>query len=934
MNNSNGKKARPLYLLLVVGLALIPLILLLGIVSPAFGGTPLLPGPGYLDFSYADPDFDVNAPTGEKAESKLWWNDGYWWGSMYVAATNAYHIHRLQWGSQTWVDTGVKLDDTREALDPKMTKADTLWDDVNQKLYVVSHNYKKKSSPADPINSARLYRYSYDKVTQTYSLDPEFQGPPFVTVNGDSTEVLTFDKDSNGRLWVSYVSRPSSSGEDFKVYVNSSSGGNLNDDDNWGTPFSLPAPVPLTATQVTSDDISTIVSVKDHVAVVWSNQSEAVSDTLHLALHPNGSNPSSGWQYYSMTLPPGIIVDDHLSAKSIAVSPNGQVFVAVKLKGTSDNDPEIAVYALDTDGSVSFHEYSHRKDGDTRPITVIDESANRLYVFVSGKDGGSKICYKSLDIPGPGNLDSMGNFPAGDCGTEFIEDDFYKDFNNATSMKRNASDLTGIVVLAGDDKNGQFYGHNVMGNPPPVVDATEPLRGMIDAPLTGTVKAVFSKDMNAATINGSNFIVNGPGGQINGSVTYNAALKAGIFTPDQPLIPNSMYTVELTSDIRDSSGQRLNEGIETGNIRESWQFTTEGPPVHFESTGYTVEEGQQATVTVTLDSASAIPVMVDYKTYDLPAGELPPGTAAAVPGVDYQVVSDTLMFSPGETSQTFSVTTLDNAELDGLKALGLELSNPASSTLGEPNTAILTIFDDETPTVRFKSAEFIVDEGVGTAVIELLLSGPATTPVSVDFRTEDGTATAGEDYTAVTGETITFAPGDTSKNAMVTIIDDNLNELNETVALILENPSPAEAVIANSPATLVILDNDPEPQVQFKSDTITVGESVGKAIVDVTLSTMSGRAVTVAYETGGGTATPGVDYEPASGTLTFQKGQMVQSIEVIIKSDSGSESDETFNVSISNPDGGVLGLPNTMQVTIAEQSSDRIFLPMAIGSPN
>ena len=42
-------------------------------------GTPLGRA-GYLDFSYNGIGF-ASSPTGEKPESKLWWNDGFWWGS-------------------------------------------------------------------------------------------------------------------------------------------------------------------------------------------------------------------------------------------------------------------------------------------------------------------------------------------------------------------------------------------------------------------------------------------------------------------------------------------------------------------------------------------------------------------------------------------------------------------------------------------------------------------------------------------------------------------------------------------------------------------------------------------------------------------------------------------------------------------------------------
>ena len=51
------------------------------------------PGAGYVDFFYglnAGPK--SNTPTESKPESKLWWNDGFWWASMYNATTTHYHI--------------------------------------------------------------------------------------------------------------------------------------------------------------------------------------------------------------------------------------------------------------------------------------------------------------------------------------------------------------------------------------------------------------------------------------------------------------------------------------------------------------------------------------------------------------------------------------------------------------------------------------------------------------------------------------------------------------------------------------------------------------------------------------------------------------------------------------------------------------------------
>jgi len=751
---------------------------------------------------------------------------------MYNNSANAYHIYRLMWGTQTWVDTGVQLDDWRDPLDPKNTKADTVWDAANNKLYVVSHDFTERPSPIkNEINYARLYRYTYDAINQTYTLDSDFQGPDYVTVNQDKTQTLAIDKDSTGRLWTTYVSR-SPSGTDYQVYVNASNGGALTDDDDWGTPFTLPAPVPAAASTVLVDDISTLVSLNDHIAIVWSNQSEAMSDTINLALHRDINFPSSGWKYYSATLPPGIHMDNHLSSKSLAVSPNGQLFVGLKLNAANPTDPEIGMLAFDTNKTFSFHEYSRRENNDTRPMLVMDESANKVYMFVTGKPNGSHICYKTLDIKPPGQLAKMGDFlPLQDglninnCGITFIKDkeDEYKNINNATSMKGNVSALTGIVVLAADDKNGQYYAHNTMGNPPPVVDLTAPARNAMDAPADRSpISAIFSKEMDEASIEEpGNFVVKDPGDvPIAGTVSYDSVLKKGTFVPDQPLATETTYTVELTSDIKDSGtpGKSLNEGIVGGTIRETWQFTTLGA--------------------------------------------------------------------------------------------------------------------DATPTVRFSTTEYAVNEGDGSATIAVSLYPTSTNQVTINFNTSDGTATAPDDYTAVPNQQIVFAPGDDIETISVTIIDDNLNELNETINLHLANAAPPGVLIANSPATLRIVDNDPEPDAMFTSNAYTVHESSGKAILDVKLSAVSGRSVAVNYATSAGSATPGVDYEETAGTVTFAKGQMVQSIEITILDDNSPDSGESFNVNLSNPDGATLNTPPIeAKVTITEAITDQVlvYLPLILG---
>jgi hypothetical protein len=670
-------------MLAVVAFSTLVLFSLVGMVAIAYADGPLS-GTGYLDFSYGTTV--KSDPTEDKPESKLWWNDGFWWGSLYNDAAGEYRIYRLNWGTQTWEDTGVALDDREDS------RADVLWDDTDKKLYVVSHISTENSAHNNnPDNWGRLYRYSYDEGSQSYSVDSGFPE----TVNEDETEALVLAKDSTGRLWVTYVSRPHGT-SDYQVYVNASAGGSLSDDANWGTPFTPTLSITPTAVHVAQDDISSVVAFKDDVGddkigIMWSNQ---LSGTLHFAYRDDGAAPDAAWTHQAVSPPGGS--DDHINIKSLKVGPSG-VFAAVKTSASASNptDPNIGMVTRDPDGTLSFHEYSTKADNDTRPILLIDEDVDKAYIFVVGKSGGNMICYKSLTISSPPS--STGNFPAGNCGpggagepTEFIDDEaagLYTKINNPTSTKQNVNSTTGLVVLAADDFNGQVYVHNVLGDPPPVVTARGPERDETDVYVGAVVTATFSKPMNASTLNSSNFTVEDGSGPVAGTVSYDGGTRTATFTPDDLLKADTTYTVKLNNNIEDTPGG--NRLFGTGTVREEWSFTTGSTTVQFSAPSYSVNESDgTASITVTLNSSSSISVAVDvnYATSD--------GTATE--GVDYISTSGTLTFDPGGvTSQSFSVTILQDTDVEGGETITLTLSDPVNAHLGTPSIATLTIVDDE-----------------------------------------------------------------------------------------------------------------------------------------------------------------------------------------------------------------------------------------------
>lgn len=97
------------------------------------------------------------------------------------------------------------------------------------------------------------------------------------------------------------------------------------------------------------------------------------------------------------------------------------------------------------------------------------------------------------------------------------------------------------------------------------------------------------------------------------------------------------------------------------------------------------------------------------------------------------------------------------------------------------------------------------DSGSSSLTFSITLSAEATTTVSVDYATADGSATAGSDY-ASANDSLSFAPGETSKSVNITIFGDTAEESDESFTLSLSNILGADA--GTTTATGTITDDD------------------------------------------------------------------------------------------------------------------------------
>jgi len=230
------------------------------------------------------------------------------------------------------------------------------------------------------------------------------------------------------------------------------------------------------------------------------------------------------------------------------------------------------------------------------------------------------------------------------------------------------------------------------------------------------------------------------------------------------------------------------------------------------------------------------------------------------------------------------------------------------------------------PSVQFESATSGDLETVSPAELTVLLTNPEEGQTyTVDYEVTGGTATGGGvDYTLTPG-TLTFNPGETVKTIEITIIDDGLDEDDETVEVTLSNVTGGEAELGSlAQHTYTIV--DPRPAVAFDTADSSCPESIYifylPRKIGVSLSGAAESTVTVDYAVAGGTAIGGgVDYTLKAGPLSFAPGELTKYIEVTPVDDDLEEADETILLTLSNPSGAKLGASTEHTFTILDDDT-------------
>ncbi|NCR78384.1 MAG: hypothetical protein GPI92_24060, partial [Microcystis aeruginosa K13-06] len=210
------------------------------------------------------------------------------------------------------------------------------------------------------------------------------------------------------------------------------------------------------------------------------------------------------------------------------------------------------------------------------------------------------------------------------------------------------------------------------------------------------------------------------------------------------------------------------------------------------------------------------------------------------------------------------------------------------------------------------------NSGTTNAVFTVSLSSAASTVVSVDYATANGTATAGTDYTAIPPTTLTFNPGETSKTITVAVNGDNQVELNETFFLNLSNlqTNGSNVTLADNQGQGTITNDDERPKITIAPGINPVeGGTVGTFIISLDTPAPTGGIV-VNFNTTGSTATNIADYSLTAGTnitavtantFTIAAGATTATLNVVALSDAVNDPNETVKVNLTSGGDYILG---------------------------
>lgn len=295
-------------------------------------------------------------------------------------------------------------------------------------------------------------------------------------------------------------------------------------------------------------------------------------------------------------------------------------------------------------------------------------------------------------------------------------------------------------------------------------------------------------------------------------------------------------------------------------------------------------------------------------------------------------------FQTGASSYSYFSPTIEGNFANGAATSVLDLYRLAPATDAAIGTAgdflgtftlgangALTFVPKSFAVLRLESAVFSVGEAGGQLVLKVFRGGNSAAAVSATFTATEGSAHLGIDYSAP-ATVVSFAAGETQTTVTIPIADRSGYQGDRSFTVALSNPSTGATLVAQSAASVTIVEAAPPPpgEIAFGAASFQLSSLNGSGNPNsftVTLNRSNGSAGAVSAEVSvtGGTLTNGSDFNAFANptVVIFAAGETSKTVSIQLKSLTAAQLPGTILLGLANATGGAsIGVPASTTINV------------------
>jgi len=308
---------------------------------------------------------------------------------------------------------------------------------------------------------------------------------------------------------------------------------------------------------------------------------------------------------------------------------------------------------------------------------------------------------------------------------------------------------------------------------------------------------------------------------------------------------------------------------------------------------------------------------------------------------DYLLSDGSVHFAPGEFQKGLVIQLVDDNEVEALENIQISLVAKTSDVAlagSKPTSVNVNILDNDEPAqpkptnISISLNSENVTEDTANVTLTLNRSGVTDNITTVEFLLGTSTATLDSDFSLTPAlsngiGTVQFAVGETRQTILLTLVNDQLPEQNETINILLRTSDPDVGIGADGSVTITIIDDDiaatDDGIFNFEQSAISQNEATPSFSIKINRSgnTTSPQTIMLSLKTSG-TAENGSDYNYQNIPIEFSQNTVSRLFSISVVDDAIIEADETIILSMTGVSGnGIIGSTSETTLTINDNDT-------------